>query len=187
MQTYTLASLKEDYDKGENLEYLLFYGHDKFNNYITNTCLSQWYDCYFTIDDIQYHTAEQYMMYQKAILFNDNEIALDILNSNNPREYKKLGRFVRNFNPSIWEENKYFIVVKGNVYKFLRNPELREYLFSTGNKILVEASPYDRIWGIGLSKDNPDCLNPYKWRGRNLLGFALMQTRDILRKAYKVF
>ena len=186
MTIYNLADLIERHDRGDNLEYLFFYGHDKFDNCITNTCLSQWYDCCFTIDGIEYHTAEQYMMYQKAMLFNDTEVASEILNSYNPREYKKLGRLVRNFDPFIWEKNKYFIVVKGNTYKFLQNKELGDFLFNTGDKILVEASPFDKIWGIGLSKNNPDCKNPNTWRGSNLLGFALMQTRDILRKAYKI-
>lgn len=93
---------------------------------------------------------------------------------------KKLGRKVRNYDDSIWKEKRYDVVVKGNIAKFSQNEKLRSFLLSTGSKILVEASPKDTIWGIGLEESSPDALSPRKWQGENLLGFALMEVRDII-------
>lgn len=101
--------------------------------------------------------------------------------SYDPRHCKQLGRKVRNFSPAVWNEHKKEIVYKGNVEKFQQNEELEAFLLATGNKVLVEASPTDRIWGIGLGKHHADALSPSKWRGENLLGFTLMKVRDFIR------
>ena len=166
---------------GENRpEFLLFYGH-KVTDPVTETCLSQWYPCQFEVDAIPYTSAEQYMMAEKAKLFGDEEIRVKILNTSDPRRCKALGRKVKHFDKDIWNQNKIRIVTQGNQEKFMQNDTLKQFLLSTGNKVLVEASPTDRIWGIGLGKNNPDALNPAKWRGRNLLGFSLMNVRSLLK------
>ena len=165
---------------GENRpEMLLFYGH-RVTKAVTETCLSQWYPCQFEVDGVTYTSAEQYMMAEKAKLFGDEEIRAEILNTDDPRMCKALGRKVKNFDKAVWDKEKEHIVRKGNTKKFLQNSALRSFLLSTGDKVLVEASPTDRVWGIGLGKNNPDALDPQKWRGQNLLGFALMNVRDFL-------
>jgi ribA/ribD-fused uncharacterized protein len=98
----------------------------------------------------------------------------------NPGEVKELGRRIRNFDQTKWNDNKYEIVKAGNIHKFQQNKNLGEYLINTGSKVIVEASPTDTIWGIGLSSDSSMAQNPYTWRGENLLGFALMEARDFL-------
>ena len=163
---------------GENRpEIMLFYGH-AVTDQITETCLSQWYPCEFKEDNITYTSAEQYMMAEKAKLFGDDEIRREILSTSDPRKCKALGRKVKNFDKAVWDKNKEKIVRHGNAEKFMQNRELRNFLLSTGDKVLAEASPVDRIWGIGLGKNNPNALNPEKWRGQNLLGFALMNARN---------
>ena len=160
-------------------ELLLFYGH-KVTDPVTETCLSQWYPCQFEVDGVTYTSAEQYMMAEKAKLFGDEEIRNEILSTDDPRKCKALGRKVKNFDKTVWDKEKRSIVGRGNTRKFLQNSALRDFLLSTDDKVLVEASPRDRIWGIGLGKNNPDALEPSKWRGENLLGFALMSVRDFI-------
>ena len=165
---------------GENRpEMLLFYGH-RVTKAVTETCLSQWYPCQFEVEGVTYTSAEQYMMAEKAKLFGDEEIRAEILNTDDPRMCKALGRKVKNFDKAVWDKEKEHIVRKGNTKKFLQNSALRNFLLSTGDKVLVEASPTDRGWGIGMGKNNPDALDPQKWRGQNLLGFALMNVRDFI-------
>lgn len=165
---------------GENRpEMLLFYGH-RVTKAVTETCLSQWYPCQFEVEGVTYTSAEQYMMAEKAKLFGDEEIRAEILNTDDPRMCKALGRKVKNFDKAVWDKEKEHIVRKGNTKKFLQNSALRNFLLSTGDKVLVEASPTDRVWGIGMGKNNPDALDPQKWRGQNLLGFALMNVRDFI-------
>ncbi len=120
-------------------------------------------------------------MSEKAKLFNDQEIYQLILKDNVQAKIKKLGRQVKNFNKEIWDKNKENIVVNGNVLKFSQNEDLKDFLIETGDKILVEASPHDKIWGIGMDANNPDVYDPNKWKGENLLGFSLMQVRDIIK------
>ena len=164
-------------------EYLLFYGHRPSpDGTITESCLSQWYECRFTENGITYHTAEQYMMAGKARLFGDDLAFHRIMNAQSPREYKRIGRTVRNFNESVWQMKRLDIVTAGNLLKFRQNEDMKRFLLGTGNKVLVEASPYDRVWGIGMSAADPDAADPQKWRGHNLLGRTLMLVRDILRK-----
>ena len=177
-----IESLRNACCQGEKFEYIFFWGHHQ-KDIVTKTCLSQWYECKFTVDGKIYHTAEQYMMAQKAILFDDLEILQMIMRADNPGKYKELGRKIRRFDRKIWDKHKYDIVVSGNTAKFSQNPELLGFLLKTGNKILVEASPYDRIWGIGMPENAPDIEDPFKWKGENLLGFALMDVREkLLRK-----
>ena len=162
-------------------EFLFFWGHTNKQNKITKACLSQWWPCKFNANGIEYNCAEQYMMSEKAKLFNDQEIYQLILKESSQAKIKKLGRCIKNFNEAIWNKNKASIVIQGNILKFSQNIELKNFLIETGNKILVEASPYDKIWGIGLDENNPDCRNPFKWKGENLLGFSLMEVRDIIK------
>ena len=173
----------ERFNKGEHLEYIFFWGHGKTgDNTITKMCLSQWYDCRFTIDGVEYHTAEKYMMSQKAVLFGDEKIRAEIMSASHPKEFKSLGRKISGFNQKIWDKNCCDIVIRGNVAKFSQNEALRKFLLNTGSQVLVEASPYDKIWGIGMSADDPKCENPTLWNGSNYLGFCLMEARDIIRE-----
>lgn len=176
-----INQLRDDFNKGKKLKYIFFWGHKATEGVITKSCLSQWYNCKFTVDNIVYHTAEQYMMAQKAILFGDDEVCKKIMATNNPGEYKKLGRQIRNFDQQKWDKHKYDIVVKGNTAKFSQNDNIKYFLLNTGDRILVEASPYDGIWGIAMSKNDPNIENPLMWKGENLLGFALMDTRENLK------
>ena len=162
-------------------EFLHFYGHISRDNKITKSCLSQWWPCKFKSNGIVYNCAEQYMMSEKAKLFKDDEIYQLILQESSQKQIKAYGRKIKNFNDEEWNKHKINIVIQGNILKFSQNEDLKQFLIGTGDKILVEASPTDRIWGIGLDKNNPDSRNPYKWRGENLLGFSLMKVRDIIK------
>jgi ribA/ribD-fused uncharacterized protein len=125
------------------------------------------------------------MMGRKALIFNDLETFDKILSANHPKQIKSLGREVRNFNATLWDNVKYSVVLSGNFYKFTQNDEMSKILLSTGDKIIVEASPLDKIWGVGLSEENSIIENPNYWKGKNLLGFALMEVRDELKRIYK--
>ncbi|MCQ2469830.1 MAG: NADAR family protein [Ruminococcus sp.] len=165
----------------KNAEFLFFWGHRPASGgKITKSCLSQWFECEFTADGVKYHTAEQYMMAQKALLFGDNDVFELIMKADDPKEYKSLGRKIRNFDDKLWNDNRTDIVIKGNIAKFSQNKAMKNFLLDTADKVLVEASPVDCIWGIGLSADAPDASKPEKWRGSNLLGFCLMEVRDKL-------
>ncbi len=159
-------------------KFLFFYGSKMNFEQIGKECLSQWYECDFIVDGTEYSTAEQYMMAQKALLFNDKKSFYKIMAADSPREYKAIGRRIKGFNQDVWDKHKYDIVYKGNYAKFSQNKALRRFLENTGDKILVEASPFDEVWGIKMSEDNPDIYNPEKWNGQNLLGFVLMDVRD---------
>jgi ribA/ribD-fused uncharacterized protein len=150
-------------------------------------CFSQWYPSQFTVDNITYLTAEHWMMAEKARLFGDFEIANKIINTEKPALVKDFGRQIRNFNEQKWVDNRYKIVVKGNYHKFIQNQELKEFLLSTKSKLIVEASPVDNVWCIGLAKDAPGIEDPRNWKGSNLLGFALMDVRDKIRMAEELF
>jgi ribA/ribD-fused uncharacterized protein len=143
--------------------------------------LSQWHSRPFESDGTLYRTAEHWMMAEKARLFGDEEIRLRALKCHTPREAKSLGRSVRNFDENVWLENRYRIVLAGSIAKFSAHPDLRAFLLNTGNRILVEASPYDLVWGAGVASDDPRVSDPHLWPGENLLGFALMDARDALR------
>lgn len=178
---YNIGELKKAYNKGEKLRFLFFWGHTPpADGHINESCLSQWWGCYFTVDGIGYTCAEQYMMAEKARMFHDQAMCEQIMLAKHPKEMKAYGRAVSNFDKDLWDQSCYEIVKKANLAKFSQNQELWDFLKSTGKRILVEASPRDRIWGIGMGKNNPDAECPVKWRGANLLGFALTEVRDIL-------
>ena len=132
------------------------------------------------MDGVRYPTAEHWMMAEKARLFGDEQIAARILAAESPKQVKQLGREVCGFEPTRWDDEKRRIVTEGNAHKFTQNLALGEFLPSTGDLVLVEASPVDPVWGIGLAADDDDARNPLHWRGENLLGFALMDVRDKL-------
>jgi ribA/ribD-fused uncharacterized protein len=167
----------------EKTEYLCFWGHaPSRDGSITKTCFSQWFDCPFTVEGIEYPTAEHWMMAEKARLFGDEKQLSAILSTPKPAAAKAFGRLVENFDPSVWNGKRSEIVVQGNVHKFSQNTDIQSFLLATGDKIIVEASSRDTIWGIGLGPENPLAQVPEKWRGLNLLGFALMEVRDILNQ-----
>jgi len=143
-------------------------------------CLSQWWPCSFEIDGVRYNCAEQYMMAEKARTFGDGETLEKILASDKPRVIKNLGREVRGFDPAKWDAVKYGIVVKGNTAKFSQDSKLKEFLLSTGGAELVEASPVDEIWGIGLAEGDSGIRDKANWKGQNLLGKALMDARAVI-------
>ena len=178
---YDINWLIEKFEKGDTIKYIFFWGHlNKYNETVGKFCFSQWFESPFTVDNVTYKTAEHWMMAQKALLFNDNTIFAKIIRCEKPGEAKELGRQVSGYDDHIWNEKKFDIVKLGNIHKFNQHPILAEYLLKTENRILVEASPVDTIWGIGLSLDSRDIENIYAWRGQNLLGFVLMETRDFL-------
>jgi len=147
------------------------------------TCLTQWYIAPFNMNGVEYACAEQYMMAQKALLFNDKAIAQQIMQTTDPSSMKKLGRLVKDYNEERWQSLRIDIVTQGNIGKFSdpRNMALKEYLLSTGNATLVEASPFDMIWGIGMNAYDAKRINKNQWPGQNLLGKILMDVRSRLR------
>ncbi|WP_435524533.1 NADAR family protein [Chryseobacterium indoltheticum] len=178
---YILQNIIERFQKKEKLKFLFFWGHT-VKDEITKACFSQWFPFEFQENGIIYKTAEHYMMAGKAKLFNDLETLEQILKAETPNQAKSLGRKVKNFDPQLWDEQKYKIVKQGNLLKFSQNENFKEFLLSTNDKILVEASPYDTIWEIGMLETNPKAENPQQWNGENLLGFALMEIRDELKR-----
>jgi ribA/ribD-fused uncharacterized protein len=182
--TYSIEWLKEKSGTDERLRYLLFWGHQPAKDgSITASCFSQWWPSPFEKDGQTYATAEHWMMAAKARLFNDEEIVQKIVRAEHPSEAKKLGRKVSGFDPERWDLEKFALVVEGNRLKFSQEARLREFLLNTGDRVLVEASPVDAIWGIGLAANDPRSEHPEQWRGENLLGFALMEVRDLLKRS----
>lgn len=162
-------------------KYLFFWGHQG-NKDIGKNCLSQWYIAQFELDKVIYPSTEHYMMAEKARLFKDDASLNQILNAKHPGEAKQLGHEIKDFDEQLWQDKRFDIVVKGNLAKFSQNEALGTFLLNTGNRILVEASPVDKIWGIGLTEHEPAAINPHLWPGLNLLGFALMRVRDLRRE-----
>lgn len=180
---YNLKWLQQEFAQGNTKEMCHFWGHHPSKNgKITKSCFSQWWKQGFRARSHTFLYAEQYMMASKARLFGDDEILKQILACDNPKQIKDLGRKVRGFDEEVWNKFKYAIVLLGNWHKFNQNIELKDFLLSTGDKILVEASPYDIIWGIGLAENCAEAQDPMLWHGQNLLGFALMEVRDELRR-----
>lgn len=178
---YDLINIKEKFNAGEKLDFLFFWGHQpKKEGSISQSCFSQWWVQPFEVEEKPYKTAEHWMMAGKAKLFNDPDMLVKIIETDSPKTAKGLGRKVKNFNQQTWEANRYEIVKEGNFHKFSQHVELKTFLLNTKQRILVEASPVDPIWGIGLAKDQVGIENPYTWKGLNLLGFALMEVRDEL-------
>ena len=155
---------------------ICFHNPEEQNGYLSN-----WYLSKFTVDGVTFSSTEQYMMYKKALLFQDQESAEKILRTDNVSEIKTLGRNVQNFDEKIWIKWREAIVYRGVIEKFLQHPELAEKLEKTGDEIIAECAVKDRIWGIGLSMkdENRYCID--KWRGQNLLGEILMQVRKEIK------
>jgi len=175
------ASLIQSIKAGDKIKYIFFWGHTQpKDGSIDKGCFSQWFPAPFEIDGCVYHTAENYMMAEKARLFEDEATLAKILKTESPSNAKKLGRSVHGFDSEKWDAHRFQIVVKGNVEKFKQNAPLKEYLLKTGDRVIVEASPKDRIWGIGMGQDDPLVHDPENWKGLNLLGYALMEARDLL-------
>lgn len=156
------------------MEYEFFWGSDI--NKSDNFYFSQWHKINFIENGINFNCCEQYMMYHKALLFNDSEIKEKILKSTNPKEQKALGRSVKGFNYEVWEKKATEVIYRGNYLKFSKEP-LLTLLLNTRGKILVEASPFDIIYGVGIRKDNPAINNYKNWNGKNKLGFILTDLR----------
>jgi ribA/ribD-fused uncharacterized protein len=177
----SLQSLQRAVEAGERFRYLLFWGHTARGRTgsggVGRECLSQWYPSAFEVDGQRYPTAEHFMMAGKARLFGDAEALEAILAARGPGAAKALGRGVRGFDEEAWVAHRFDLVVAGSVAKFSQAPALGAFLRATGTAVLVEASPRDRIWGIGLAASDPAAEDPRRWRGANLLGFALMETR----------
>ncbi|KPI29444.1 Conserved hypothetical protein CHP02464 [Actinobacteria bacterium OV320] len=169
---------------GARIKYLHFWGHrPRPDGRLGSSCLSQWWPSPFVVDGVTYATAEHWMMAGKARLFEDAEAERRALAAASPAQAKKEGRLVRGFDETTWQRERFRIVVEGSVHKFASQPGLRAFLLSTGEQVLVEASPMDRVWGIGLAADDEAAMDPQRWRGPNLLGFALMEARERVRAA----
>ncbi|WP_188298639.1 NADAR family protein [Streptomyces sp. CBMA156] len=163
---------------GARPKWVMFWGHtERKGGGTRQECLSQWWPGEFTVDGVTYASAEHWMMAGKARMFGDEEIVRRVLAARTPAEAKKLGRLVQGFDDETWVAGRFELVVAGNVAKFGQDEALRGYLLGTGDRVLVEASPLDRIWGIGLAADDIRSQQPTEWRGSNLLGFALMEAR----------
>ena len=175
---YSVEKLVKLFYKGKKLTYVFFWRPDRVN--LSVGCLSQWQKTSFQAGGYEYRCAEQYLMAQKALFFNDFEAFEKILAARRPDKMKALGRQVKNFDENKWDTIKFQLVLEGNFYKFTQNKEMADLLTRTNNKILVEASPFDRVWGVGLDEKNEKIHNPNYWKGENLLGFALMELRDLL-------
>lgn len=145
---------------------------------------SQWYKAPMQINGMTFNCCEQWMMYNKAIMFGDMETANAIMANSNPREQKMLGRQVKGFNDDIWMQTAFDIVVQGNMAKFSQNPDLLAYMIETKDLEIVEASPYDTRWGIGMYETDEGIEDPANWRGENLLGKAIMVARERLLQQY---
>lgn len=167
--------------RGEQVEFLFFWGHRAKPGSVTKACLSQWYEAPFVVDGVRYLTAEHYMMAGKAMLFGDIAARDAIIHAPDPAKAKALGRRVKGFDEALWVDHRFAMVVDANMHKFSQAGRLRRFLLNTGNAVLVEASPLDAVWGIGLPADALEAQDPSQWRGLNLLGFALMQVREALR------
>ena len=158
---------------------LFFCGHS--DRHGDRRVLSNWHLCNFVDENGQlFCNTEQFMMYHKALLFGDNDMATKILAEPDPKKIKRMGRQVKNFDPEIWNSKARDIVYSGCLLKFSQNPELKQFILSTGNRLLVEASSYDKIWGIGLSEEQAKSVPQEQWPGTNWLGECLMKVRETL-------
>lgn len=161
-------------------DFVFFYGHTDRRAGVGKCCLSQWHVAPMVVDGVYYHCMEQYLMAEKARTFADSGAEALIMAEQSQMAIKKLGRRVRGYDDGVWSGRRVEVAVKGNLAKFSQNAALGEFLCSTGGRILVEASPRDCVWGIGLGETAADALKPWLWRGENLLGFVLMEVRSLL-------
>ncbi|QBS40787.1 DUF1768 domain-containing protein [Nocardia sp. CS682] len=166
---------------GAHPKWLMFWDHrPSKGGGLDANCLSQWWPAPFVIDGVTYPCAEHWMMAEKARIFGDEETRQRISTARSPAAAKKLGRVVRGFDEQTWAAESFEVVVEGSVAKFGQHAQLKAYLLGTSKRVLVEASPMDRVWGIGLAATDVHATDPERWRGRNLLGFALMEARSRL-------
>ena len=178
MHVESMPELNRLVASGKTVKYLFFWGRTaQRDGGVDVSCLSQWWPAKFTLDGQAFASAEQYMMWRKARLFGDEPAAERIGTTAHPRRIKELGRQVRGFDEDVWRAHRFEIVVDGNRAKFSSDARLRDFLAGTRKRVLVEASPVDRVWGNGFDRDHPFAAQPAKWRGLNLLGFALMRVR----------
>lgn len=154
--------------------------YDKYTFFYGGS-FSQWLRCEFTVDGTSYSCAEQYMMAMKAETFGDQEAKKAIMKASHPREQKALGRKVKNFDPKKWSEVARDIVYKGNYAKFQQNKGLLYVLNETEGTLLVEASPTDKIWGIGMKEGAAGIEDPKNWKGTNWLGEVITKVREDLK------
>ena len=178
----SVEDLCEAVARGWEPQFLFYWGHTPKprQQHIGSECLSQWYPAEFTVAGTMFATAEHFMMYRKAMVFDDQDTATQILAARQPGAAKALGRTVRGFDETVWKRERVAIVVAASVAKFSQNAPLRTFLLNTQRQVLVEASPRDAIWGIGLSASDSAARSPCQWPGLNLLGFALMTARSEL-------
>ena len=155
---------------GDKERYTLFFG--------IQSPFSQFHPSKFTIDGVMYRCAEQYVMYCKAMTFKDYSTAKKIMETKDPKIMKRLGRKVRNFNKQRWLAKSKAIVRKASLAKFTQNSKLKDKLLKTVGTILVEASPWDTVWGIGRYASDPKSKFKKYWRGKNWLGYILTDVRD---------
>lgn len=154
---------------------ICFHNPDEENGYLSN-----WYPSNFTLNDVNFSSLEQFMMYRKAICFNDEAVAAQILSTNDVAEIKSLGRQVSGYDENMWNGIRQIVVYEGLLAKFSQNVELKTKLKSTGNALLAECAVKDCIWGIGLSMKDSDRFDKKRWKGQNLLGYTLMMVRERL-------
>lgn len=143
---------------------------------------SQWAKRPMTVEGKAYNCCEQYMMAEKARIFGDSFIAGRIMSAKDPKEQKRLGRMVMNFDKAKWDTVAKDVVYRGNYAKFSQNEDMLAELRNTGDRMIVEASPKDSIWGIGLHARDPRAKDPSQWPGTNWLGECIMRVRDKLRE-----
>ncbi|MGK5544218.1 NADAR family protein [Streptomyces sp. URMC 127] len=177
----SVAELTAAVARGERFKYVYFWGHHpRRDGSIGASCFSQWWPSPFTVGGTVYATAEHWMMAGKARLFGDAEAEAEAIAASHPKQAKDAGRKVRGFDEETWRRHRFGLVVEGSLHKFAQDAALSTYLLGTGDRVLVEASPLDRVWGIGLAADDERAGDPARWQGDNLLGFALMEARQRL-------
>lgn len=157
------------------MKIICFHNPNEENGYLSN-----WYRSSFVIENIVFSSVEQFMMYRKAICFQDKEIAAQILDMDDVARIKELGRLVKGYDDDYWSGIRQTVVYEGVLAKFTQNPKLKEQLLSTDDAILAECAVKDLVWGIGFSMKDPERFERTKWKGKNLLGYTLMMVRDRL-------
>ena len=163
-------------ERSEIMQIICFHNPNEENGYLSN-----WYMSPFTADGIRFSSMEQFMMYRKAVAFGDRDRAAQILDTEDVGRIKELGRLVSGYDDNYWNGIRQIVVYEGLYAKFSQNEELKRLLRATGKAVLADCAVKDRIWGIGLSMSDPDRLDRRKWKGQNLLGYALMMVREKLR------